>query len=328
MSSSHESAVDKELQAKVDEKIMHVQSVIRNVEKACLNNTEEDRQWLSNIIDPKNPVFATLVKLLIQSKYKAFTSLHCVALRAIQMILRIASQLFLGSNDADIGMRLFVELSGQELASEAWPEICRMAEQQEEPLVACNALIVLAELGPKAFCPELVGRLMEVLQALPDRAADLIEVALRVHAWGGKAREALVNAAVQHPGGKLLCEVLLQVVNRCDAKRRLRAVKIFTSCLSISDGGDSLLYTNDARVLVEILQRELPIHAEDATAFGCLAECYKVLAIKCEAARSHRRTEALQVFEDLREDERLESQVREKCSEVLAILEQPPTGLR
>ncbi|CAE8736748.1 unnamed protein product [Polarella glacialis] len=163
------------------------------------------------------------------------------------MLLRIACSLFSGS-DANVGMQALVELAGDELAREVLLETCQMAEREDEPLAACNALIVLAELGPKVFRPQLVPRLLDLLQALPDRAADLAEV----HAWGGEARSALLLGAVQHPGGKLLCEVLLQMVNRCDAKRRLRAVKILAGCLTMQ-GGESLLYTNDARVLVRHL---------------------------------------------------------------------------
>ncbi|CAE8614208.1 unnamed protein product [Polarella glacialis] len=189
------------------------------------------------------------------------------------MLLRIACSLFSGS-DANVGMQALVELAGDELAREVLLETCQMAEREDEPLAACNALIVLAELGPKVFRPQLVPRLLDLLQALPDRAADLAEV----HAWGGEARSALLLGAVQHPGGKLLCEVLLQMVNRCDAKRRLRAVKV---------SGLPRLCISLATARVEILLRELPNHACDANAFVCHAECFK-------AARFHRREEVVQ----------------------------------
>merc|ERR1719401_1032078 len=121
-----------------------------------------------------------------------------------------------------------VELAGRELANEAFVVVCGLADRLQEPLVACNALILLAELGPEAadeaFGARLSASLLDLFVALPDRADDLVEVALRVHAWGSAHREALLAEAVQHPGGRLLGEVLLQVINRANKGRRVRAV--------------------------------------------------------------------------------------------------------
>merc|ERR1712183_795057 len=106
---------------------------------------------------------------------------------------------------------------------------------------------------------------MDLFTMLPDRAAELSEVALRMHAWGEPARSALLGIIVSHPGGKLLCEVLLQHINWSD-DYGLRSVKVIAGCLKLPFGTD-LLYTTDAKVLVEILLRELPIHARDAEVF-------------------------------------------------------------
>jgi len=317
-------AMDAELQAKAQQKCEFVQTMIRRIERALNNNGEEDRQWLRTIIDPNDPCLKTLILLLIEPKYRGFVSLRCVVLRAVQLILRIASNLVKGppASDANVGMWCLVHLVGDELASEAVPEVIRMAERdQSEPIAACNALLMLAELGPEALTPDLAPRLVDLFVRLPDRADDLVEVALRFHAQGGAQRAALLHAAVSRPGGSLLCEVLLQVVNRADVKRRLRALKVLSGCLA-KPSSESLLYTNDVRVLVEILLRELPNSVEDSVAFACHAECFKALAARCSAAREHRRTEALQVFGDLYEDQQNEPKVREKCAEVLTVMAQ------
>merc|ERR1719215_41014 len=192
-----------------------------------------------------------------------------------------------------------------------------------EPNVACNAILLLGELGPEAFPPHLLQQyltqLLDLFVALPERADDLVEVALRAHAWGGERRAALLAKTVSHEGGQLLCEVLLQVINRADKRRRLRAVKVLAGCLTLPNS-ERLLYTNDIRVLVEILLRELPNNAGDAVAFGCHAECFKALTQRCKAARAHRKEEALQVLGKLCEDEKNEPAVRRKSAEVLTAL--------
>mmetsp|Transcript_86618 Transcript_86618/g.278083 ORF Transcript_86618/g.278083 Transcript_86618/m.278083 type:complete len:192 (+) Transcript_86618:528-1103(+) len=167
--------------------------------------------------------------------------------------------------------------------------------------------------------PDVMVAYLDLFVALPNRADDLVEVALRVHAWSGERRAELLGAAVRHRGGQVLCEVLLQVINRGLDERPLRALKVLAGCLAIG-GSESLLYTNDIRVLVEILLRELPVHAKNATAFACHADCYKALVRRCEAARTHRRDEIVQVLEDLRDYESCDPKVRQHCSEALAVL--------
>lgn len=309
-------AVDAALQVKAEEKREFVQDFIRSLERALASDGQQDRQWLRKIIDPSDPCFPTLIKLLIEPKYKGFVGLRCVSLRAVQIILRIAGQ-FVGGRDADhrVGFSILMKLAGEDLANEAFVEAGRMAQGQE-PNVACAAMLLLGELGPEALPPNLLKQLLNLFVQLPERADDLVEVALRAHAWGGQHRASLLKHAVTHQGGQLLCEVLLQVINRADKKRRLRALKVLSGCLVLPDS-DGLLYTNDVRVLVEILLRELPKHVEDEVAFGCHAECFKALTLRCDAARVHRREQAVQVLQDLCEDEHSTPAVRSKCAEVL-----------
>ncbi|CAE7881108.1 unnamed protein product [Symbiodinium microadriaticum] len=311
---------DPVLEEKAQLKTEQVQQIIRSVEKACEHNSDEERRWLLELCQPSNPCFATLVRLVYQPKYKAFFALRAVCLRAVQMLLQIAKMTFTdAAGDPDLGWKTFVELAGVEQAREAYPELVLLAQQQVEFVVASNAITLLSELGPSALKLEHVPLLLELLQVLPDRAGDISEVALRVHAWGGDYRPMLCDAIAQHPGGKILVEVLLQMINRCDEKRRQRALKVLTECFQLPEAAE-LLYTNDARVLVEILLRELPAHAEDVRAFMCYTGCLKALAAANPAARQHRRDEVLQVLEDLRQDDRLQMEVREQCAKVMATM--------
>lgn len=320
-------AIDPELEAKADQKREFVQAFIRRLEKAMCNYAEKDRQWIQRILDPADPCFRTLVKILVQRKYQGFTSLQCVILRAVQMMLKIAVQVVAGKSedDTNLGMQCLQELSGQQLALQAFSYICKIANNDEEPILACNALLVLSVLGRDAFDPRLVENVLKLFIRLPDRADELADVALRLHLWNGKCRGRLLELAITHPGGKLLCEVLIQMVNRGDEMRRITAMKVLTDCLR-TPGTDSLLYTNDVRVLVEILLRELPNHASNSGLFLCHAECFKALAERFPAARVHRQQEVVQVLEDLRDDETNSMDVQSMCSEVLAALLTQPTG--
>jgi hypothetical protein len=315
-------AVDPQLEAKASQKCTAVQHMIRRIEQAINNNTEEDRQWLQSIIDPKDTCISTLAKILVEPKYNSFVVLRCVVLRAIQLILRVAVMMVSGPHafDANVGLWCLVHCVGDELTCKVLPVVVHMAECGEcEPLVACNALLMLAELGPEALAAHLAPRLLDLFVRLPDRADDLVEVALRFHAQGGQQRSELLDATVSRPGGSLLCEVLLQVVNRADVKRRLRALKVLTGCLS-QPGSEKLLYTNDARVLVEILLRELPNQADEEQAFICHADCFKAFARRCEVAREHRRSEVLQVLCDIQEDDRSTPIIRDQSAAVYAAM--------
>lgn len=311
-----------DLEAKVEQKFEHVQELIRNLELSINRSWENDRLWLRKIVAPEDPCFSTLLRLLVEPKYASFIALRCVVLRAVQMMLRIAvSMAPVEPGDepsSDMGMEVLHSVAGETLASEALQQTLVMAANYEEPLLAFNALIVLAELGPQAIEPDLVCRLLDLFVELPDRAGELVEAALRAHSGGGELRSTLLEEAVSHQGGKLLGEVLLQVINRCDFARRLRAVKLLTGCLNMP-AGDCFLYSNDARVLVEILLRELPNHAGEPVAFACFADCLKALTAKNEAVRNHRRDEVYQLLQDLKEDERNPLMVRAKCAEVLVV---------
>jgi len=321
------------LQAKVKEKQAFVQRFIRKFERAQQLKDEEDWRWLTEVSDPKDPLFKTLVTLLLSPKYRSFPPLRCIVLRAIQMVLRFAifmdaqrtNSAEASSLDHNTGFSCFVALAGDALARDAVPEVHRLAQEGlatdevQLRVLSHNALLVLAELGPEKFEPRLASRLLDSLVALEDRADELVEVALRMHAWGLKHRKSLLNAIVAHPGRTLLGEVLIQVVNRSDPERRFRAIKVLKSCL-LMPTTENLLYTNDARVLVEILIREFPNHVTDDTAFAEHIDCFKVLTWRCEPAREHRRDELVQVLTDLSQDEANLPGVRAKSAEVLTLL--------
>lgn len=316
-----------DLQARAEEKRMFVEDMIRNLKEAIRNcHQPEEKKYLQQIIDPEDPCFRTLINLLTLPKYAACSSLRCVVLQAVQMILKVAVSSLAGAVDVNVGMKVLKELVGKKMAGHALQEICLMVDRTEQAMVACDAMLVLAELGPDAFDADgssRVLKLMDLFAALPDRASDLVEVALRAHAWGGATRVVLLEAAVTHDGGRYLGEVLLQILNRSPERmRRLRAVKLYLGCFEMPNGAD-FLYTNDKRVLVEILMRELPTYTITAE-FLCYADCYRALVSQCEAARTHQQQEALQVLGDLEEREENPREVREKCTEILLLLRCSP----
>jgi hypothetical protein len=304
--------------------------MIRNLEQAIRHAHEpEEKQYLERIINPDDPCFKTLINLLTLPKYSGFVALRCVVLRAVQMILKVAVNSLAGKEhrgpemDANVGMKVLKGLVGKQMAEQALKELFLMTEKtsDQQALVACDAMLVLAELGPEAFVAasgSRVLRLLELFAALPDRASELVEVALRAHAWGGVTRAELLEAAVTHDGGRYLGEVLLQVVNRAERPRRLRAVKLYTGCFTMPNGGVDFLYTNDKRVLVEILIREMPTYSNPAEFVG-YAECYRALASHCDAARAHLQQDVIQLFEDLGDNDQSPPEVRKKCAEVLAL---------
>lgn len=100
-----------------------------------------------------------------------------------------------------------VELAGGSSAEQALPVLRSLAQQEVDHVVASNAVTVLAELGPMALGDQL-ARVLQLFQVTPDRASDLSEVALRVHAWGGACRDELCRSivGVNHSGGHLLVE--------------------------------------------------------------------------------------------------------------------------
>lgn len=327
---AHKPSPAEALEARAEQKRAFVQEMIRNLEQAIRNSHQtEEKEYLRRIVNPEDPCFRTLINLLTLPKYSGFVALRCVVLRAVQMILKVAVNSLPGTSqqDPNVGMKVLAELVGKEMADQALKELFLMTARtkDQQALAACDAMLVLAELGPEAFVTtggSSVLRLLELFAALPDRAVELVEVALRAHAWGGATREELLEVAVAHDGGKYLGEVLLQVVNRGERMRRLRAVKLYSGCFAMPNGAD-FLYTNDKRVLVEILLRELPTYTDPAE-FVCYAECYRALVSQCEMANAHLHQDLVQMFEDVEENVLSPPEVRKKCIEVLALVRPGP----
>jgi len=206
-------------------------------------------------------------------------------------------------------------------------ELTRLYERamnDNEPVIQCASLLVLADLFAEVprgqrlglwHVDDLVSKLMELLETQPDHAGAIGEVALCI-----RPSKALVDGMRSTAGGRFLAEVLLQVLNRGDEARSLRAAELLGSGLSASPvaGCSGFLYTNDAKVLLEILLRELPCHVEDA--YARHAECLRAALFGCEALRSHRREETIRLLEDCRDAARAPAAVRHKCAEALAFL--------
>lgn len=223
---------------------------------------------------------------------------------------------------------LFIDI-GQVPTEKVMPsELTRLYERamnDDHAAVQCAALLVLADLFAEVprgqrlglwHVDDLVGKLMQLLETQPDHAGAIGEVALCI-----RPSAALVDGMRSTAGGRFLVEVLLQVLNRGghDA-RSLRAAELLAGGLAepAALGRGGLLYTNDARVLLEILLREVPGHVEDAHARH--AECLRAALSACKALRSHRREETVRMLEDCRDAARAPEAVRLKCKEALALL--------
>jgi len=311
--------VDPVLQAKAEQKREHVQELLRTIERAVDNYSREDRMWLRSICDRSDICFRNLLRVLVEPKYKGFVRLNCATLRAVQLILRIAMQFIPAlREDPSSGGQILQHMAGEELAKQVLHEVYRMS-RGSDPNLACSALYLLGEFGPQALPPDDIPLLLKCFVDLPEEADYLVEIALRAHAWGGEHRRRLLAETIAHPGGQLLGEVLLQVVNRAEPRRHSRAVKILTGCLSLPNS-EKFLYTNDARVLVEILLREMPNHASHEPSLVCHVDCFQALMRRIASARSHRFEESKQVLQDLLEDERVGTGTHGKISEVLSLL--------
>eukprot|EP00928_Gymnodinium_smaydae_P053494 TRINITY_DN37472_c0_g1_i1.p1 TRINITY_DN37472_c0_g1~~TRINITY_DN37472_c0_g1_i1.p1 ORF type:complete len:356 (+),score=83.87 TRINITY_DN37472_c0_g1_i1:133-1200(+) len=311
--------------AKVMEKEVVIQGIIINIERSLKENSEEGRRYLLEVVRPDVSCCRNLVEIAISPKYQVCVRLQCRVLRALQMMLRVAvSMVPEGTGYKDhpsVGMMCFKELATPDLAMQGYEHAVATARWHSEAVLACDALLVLGELGPAGLeSPEIHRRLLGLFKELPDRVDELIDVALRIHKQGGQARASLLQETLTQPGGKVLCEVLLQLVNRGDEQRKVRGVKMLRGCLGMP-GGDHLLYTNDARVLVELLLRELENSTEDAAAFVIYADCLRALYLSCDVVREHRREEVLRVLDEVHEEEsNCEPEVRAACAEVLAVL--------
>lgn len=198
------------------------------------------------------------------------------------------------------------------------------AMNDDQPVVQVASLLVLADLFAEVprgqrlglwHIDDLVGKLMHLLDTQPDHAGAIGDVALSV-----RPSAALVDGMRCTPGGRFLAEVLLQVLNRGDDARSLRAAELLGKGLAASSAVEcnGFLYTNDAKVMLEILLRELPNHVEDA--YARHAECLRAALSSCECLRSHRREEAIRVLEDCRDAARAPAAVRLKCTQALVFL--------
>mmetsp|Transcript_50257 Transcript_50257/g.106786 ORF Transcript_50257/g.106786 Transcript_50257/m.106786 type:complete len:327 (+) Transcript_50257:74-1054(+) len=316
------------LQEKATEKLKTVQALIKGIESAFNNSTDEDKAWLRKIIDPSEDHGINLTRLFVEPKYRTFVWLRCAALRALQLLIRVARIFLPRDQDHNAGCAFFVELVDRDLATEAFNMAIGLTKGADQNL-AFGAIIFLTELGPEAFplqeLPSMVETYLGLFLDLSHRADDLVEVALCLHSWGDERRAELLRATVQQKGGRRLCEVLLQVINRGLDARPSRALKVLTGCLSLS-GSDHLMYTNDVRVLVEIIQRELPAQAELAAHgdFACYANCYKALVMRSAPARVHCRDDMLEVLQSLESDPRCDAEVHRHCKEALAIMAKFP----
>lgn len=300
-------------QERNDQRLQQVRIFLCSIESAMYSEDAETKQWLAKRVDPRDTCVRALIKIVLQPKYKSQLALLCTTLRAVQLLLQVANSL--SGIGVDGGVDRLRELAGEPLAVQTLPQL-RLMAAGPQPFLACNALLVLAELGSRVdFSREFLERLLELLTELPERSEDVVSGALRVYCHQGSARQLLIEVMTSHPNGRLLGEVMLQVVNRCGTFRDA-ALEVLTSCL-YSPVGRDYLYSNDARVLLEILLRELPNHMREVGAFCLHADCLKALMLCSEPARSHRRDEVITLLEDLSRDEVSPPDIRLKCREVL-----------
>merc|ERR1712226_582594 len=209
-----------------------------------------------------------------------------------------------------------IESDGHKRAGDATC-VYERAVRDDHPSLQCAALFLIADMframpdGSTCgawTCRDAVLKVLNLFETQPTYAEDLVKVALHM------PYETLTVATVAHPGGKLLCEVLLQVVNRGDCLQSRQAAQILAGCLALPNS-EELLYTNDVRVLVEILLREIPRHAEDEEAHH--AECLKMLVMRCPVARTHRSEDASLVLNDYSNYHGATAAVRLQCTETL-----------
>jgi len=326
-----------DLEAKAEQKCKFVNKMIHRLDKAIRNlDKKEEQEYLRKALEPG--CFSTLIELLVAQKYTSFVNLRCAVLQAIQMILKVASAAVVkepqgnrrtstvgASQGASCGLKVMRQLAGEANTTEALRELTFIATESKQAALVFDAMVVLAELGPEAFGAEymstLMHKLIELFAVLPDRQKELTEVVLRAHAWGGDIRSQLLQEIIsqQEGGSRYLGEVLLQVVNWGEEARQVRAAKILADCFEKPDGS-RFIYTNDKRLLVELLLRELAGHAGNAAKFDSFAKCYQALISQNGAAREHQKEEAIQLFEAHGEDDRCSQEIIRKCTEVLAIL--------
>lgn len=201
-------------------------------------------------------------------------------------------------------------------------QICKRLEPQNSPEVRCAAMMVLADMlagqPETAHCDgwssrDLMQRVLSLLESDPEHADSWTDVALHI----GRG-SAVVQAILQHSGGRLLYEALLQAVNRGSVFRQRCAAALFAVCLA-APGGADLLYSNDSRVLTEILQRELPTHADDEEAQH--AHCLVALLRSNNGSAKYFSKDFRVVLEDMHISSNSAPQVSKRCAEAIALLQ-------
>jgi len=305
--------------AKVQKKIHQVQILIRHLDRAMESQEDSYLKFLESITSPQNPAFGTLVDLF--QKYGAHSTLRCVTLRAMQMIIKInviACSTFLPQPAFNLGFQCFCELAGEPSANRLVHDIKVLAEAtSEDPALTHLAILMLCEFGPERLKPELAPRIFDLLLSLPPLyGPDLVDVALRMHAWRGEHRRWLLETTCTHAAGRGLGELLLDLVNRGTTVRKLRAIKLLAAVVEMP-GGESYLYSNDINIWLELMLRELPECRENEEEFAVFADFLATLFRRCPASRMHRQQDLIQMFEDFQEGEGTAPLVRTKSEELL-----------
>lgn len=298
-----------------DERLEQVRRFLCSIESAMYSDDPETKQWLAKRVDPRDTCVRALIKIILHPKYRSQLALLCTTLRAVQLLLHVANNL--SGYGVSGGLDRLRELAGEPLAVQAVPQL-RLMAAGPQAFLACNSLLVLAELGPRGdFNREFLERLLDLLTELPERSEDVVSGALCVYTHQGSACSLLIDVMTSHSNGRLLGEVMLQVVNRCGSGYE-NALEVLTNCL-YSPAGRDFLYSNDARVLLEILMRELPNHTREVVPFCRHANCLKALVLCSEPARGHRKDEVIALLEDLSRDDLSLPDIRLKCREVLNV---------
>jgi hypothetical protein len=345
-----------QLAAKAKEKEEEVQAILTNVTKAMAKSDQEEapRRWLNNCLyerlDERDNLISNLVKIAVSRRYRSFYRLRIMVLRAIQLLLRVAIEHKRPNNpqatDGQVGMLCFRELVEQTQLIEQFISVLKDTLCKPEPVpskpedgtsvedgltpekwLSFNALLMISELGQEELLNrEVLHRLLDLFQDFPQ---DLVDVVLRFHAYDASPyifRNMLSEIIVRHPGGSLLCEVLIQLVNKSHADvgdRKLRATKVLTGCLALPSSG-LVLHTTDARVLCEILLREIT-EAKDVPACSVFVECLKAFISSCRATLEDRHWERLvDVMTEVRDRRTSPVELQSSCSQLLAIAEQQP----
>lgn len=255
----------------MEKRVEDVQALIRQIERAIQSQEDRHRKFKLDIIAPKNSCFLRLIELM--QKFAWHGRLKSLTLRAMQLIIKIdvavsaaQSRNSRGSvydlqeaTGLDLGLQCFYELAGETLAAEVLRDIEFIAETvqwRDEPVLACSAILLLAELGPQSLRPHLAPRIFDLLLLLPPSyMPDLVRVSLRMHAWGGESRRWLLETTSAHAGGRKIAQFFLDRLKRCDGTQALRAIHTLSGVVE-AIGCESLLKTGDAWSFLSCVMRD------------------------------------------------------------------------